>query len=1171
MLDAAAPGEPRRRRLQLPAGTTISPQCGPPAAALAGDVACGVKDEALVRAGDVRMEGGFDVKAALDALFAFISQNYLLVLIAVALLVVFRRTGPFARVRRGLEKALTDNWQLTLLASTGVVLSLASAYTTWDGLRNFTRAPLLSLAIAFGIQGVMLIVAWLIGESFAVGMHQRAADGRRARLADAIIGMALGVALVGLLFYWVLQHFDAITLSSAAGFRADFAKVGEIGLYFLIGLVLIAIIAFGSRRGGDISSSYAQSLRLMLKNAVLWVMFLSSMAASVFFSFDSHFNAIFPAEARARAAEIRTTSQIGSTIADVGALAQRRQLEEAERLFDTEGWKAYDRQLVSLSRQAQDAQGEIEKYCVQQKEEPRRAINQQQERISTAQSRQAGLAGKKLSLTDELSRLKAERPGLAAEYAQHRGELDGKAKEVDAKRIEGMAEDRGVEGSMRQGKGPVYRQRRAELGMLNDQYKIKEERTRDAYRRLNAVDTRLAQIERELSSVDGDLAKLKGEAETAEQRIKSAQAASSGEDNGRLDPARVLPSFERARAAFRQQPSTERLAQLQQQCGNLFGAMASAEATRGRIKSIDCDPKQAAEAAGRVFALNAGIQSFHQRCAGGDKLNGLTTTDALLGFGRNCLQDSGLIGKDSAEVGARLAAIEMNRDDKAHRFVVTWNAFLDGNRLAYLALILAIGVDSLVFMSGLFGAQALRSPLSDVPSPKARSAEQLQAVIDTALLPHTYENARIMLNAMRPMAAREGFTQRVTVRDDDPHAPDLNRLLNAGATIGAVRHIDANVYELRSELFEYLSLVAKKSFGADKSYVVLAELERIMAVSLLPNVRENVETVLRYVHPIEDRPTFQGKIGRQVRPELTAEIRLDEVERNDKKVVRNALNAGATLQAVERANNNHYFISRDFYKALARIRAHFLISAGPEALQIASAGGGGSPPPQRLRQAPHAALPGAPGVSTGEPRRLMPRLAAATSRQPPLEADLRQTIWDELLRAIGLTLASASRIAHGVVREQAAAACRALDQLAQGKEPLRGYLRELEDSKREALVQKYNDLRRSFDGDEKRARLLEEVAEDLERAFKALLLLPEAGLLQELIERLEDAAQSDGGQAPGEQELLGLLRAVQAEIGRIDKSRPEGWKTVLNMIKDRRSDAPTHTIRELDPANKQPI
>jgi hypothetical protein len=1120
---------------------------------------------------------GFDVKAALDALVAFVAQNYLLLLLGLSALILFRRTGVFARVRRALEKALLDNWQLTLLASTGVALSLASAYTTWDGLRNFTRAPLLSLTIAFGIQGVMLIVAWLIGESFAVGMNQRAPSGRRARLPDALIGMVLGVTLVGLIFYWVLQHYDAIRLSHAAGFHADLARIGEIGLYFLIGLVLIAIIAFGSRRGGDISTSYAQSVRLIVKNAVLWVMFLSSMAASVFFSFDSHFNAIFPAEARTRAAEIRTTSQIGSAIADIGALAQRRQLEEAERLFDTEGWKAYDRQLALLSRQAQDSQGEIEKYFVAQMEERRRAINQQQERISTAQSGQVGLAHKKVALTDELSRLKAERPGLAAEYAQHRGELDAKSREIDAKRIESLAEDRGVEGSMKQGKGPIYRQRMSELALLNDQYKIKEERSKDAYRRLNGVDMRVTQIERELSGIDGELAKLKGEAQTAEQRIKATLAASAGDADGKLDPARVLPGFERARAAFRQHPTTEALALLQQQCSNLFGAMASTEAIKGKTRSIDCDPNQAAEAAGRVFALNAGITAFQARCAGGDKLNSLTTTDALLGFGRNCLQESGLIGKDSADAGARLAAIEMNRDDKAHRFVVTWNAFLDGNRLAYLALVLAIGVDALVFMSGLFGAQALRSPLSDVPSPKARSAEQLQAVIDTALLPHTYENARLMLNAMRPMAPREGFTQRVILREDDPHAPDINRLLNAGATIGAVRHVEANVYELRAELFEYLSLAAKKSFGADRSHVLLAELERILAVSLLPNVRENVETVLRYVHPIEDRPTFLEKLSRPgaaaaaaaARPEFTAEIKLDDVERSDKKVVRNALNAGATLEAVERANNNHYLISPDFYRALARIRAHLLIAAGPEALQIASAGGGSSGPAQRLREPSRPALPGAAGGRAGEPRRLMHRLAEAPN--PAEETQVREKIWRELLAAMGLTPASAARLKEDGVREQASAACRALDQLAQANPRLRAYLKQLEEAKREALRQKEDDLRGRFGGHHWQMAALAASRQDLDRQFKALLLLPESGLLHELIERLEEAGQSDGGQAPGEGEMLALLRAVQGEIGRIDKSRPEAWKKVAEMIEARRSDAPSHTIGELDPANKQPI
>jgi septal ring factor EnvC (AmiA/AmiB activator) len=187
-------------------------------------------------------------------------------------------------------------------------------------------------------------------------------------------------------------------------------------------------------------------------------------------------------------------------------------------------------------------------------EERRRAIAQQQERIATAQSGQAGLAGKKVSLTEELSRLKSERPGLAAEYGQHQSELDAKAKEIDAKRVEGMAEDRGVEGTLKQGKGPVFRQRMAELGTLQDQYKIKQERTKDAQKRLNAVESRIAQIERELSTIDGDLAKLKGEAYTAEQRIKQAEAVNADDESAKLDPARVLPAFERARAAFRQQP-----------------------------------------------------------------------------------------------------------------------------------------------------------------------------------------------------------------------------------------------------------------------------------------------------------------------------------------------------------------------------------------------------------------------------------------------------------------------------------------------------------------------------------------------------------------------------------------------------------------------------------------
>ncbi len=74
--------------------------------------------------------------------------------------------------------------------------------------------------------------------------------------------------------------------------------------------------------------------------------------------------------------------------------------------------------------------------------------------------------------------------------------------------------------------------------------------------------------------------------------------------------------------------------------------MSGTPTTKEKVRSIDCDPKQAAEAAARVFALNAGLVAFQASCAGGSKLPQNATTDTLLGFGRKCLQDSGLISKE---------------------------------------------------------------------------------------------------------------------------------------------------------------------------------------------------------------------------------------------------------------------------------------------------------------------------------------------------------------------------------------------------------------------------------------------------------------------------------------------------------------------------------------------
>ena len=128
--------------------------------------------------GRQKMQHVPEVETGLMSWDNWLSQYGALTLFLLLIVFLLWRSGFFARLFRIIEEMMFNNWQLALLGATAVALSLASGYTTFDGLRNFTSAPLLSVLIAFGIQGVMLIVAWLIGESFAAGMNQQLPRGK---------------------------------------------------------------------------------------------------------------------------------------------------------------------------------------------------------------------------------------------------------------------------------------------------------------------------------------------------------------------------------------------------------------------------------------------------------------------------------------------------------------------------------------------------------------------------------------------------------------------------------------------------------------------------------------------------------------------------------------------------------------------------------------------------------------------------------------------------------------------------------------------------------------------------------------------------------------------------------------------------------------------------------
>ncbi len=1042
----------------------------------------------------------------------------------------------FAFVRRvwkravgSVEDTIFSNWRLALLGATGIVLSIASGWTTWDGMRNFTNEPTLSLMITFGIQGVMLIVAWLIGESFASGMHQRGPT-RSMQWTQALGGAVAAIALIALVI--ALVTIGRMPLST------------DQMLFAGVGLALVCLVGFLQ---WDLVQPYLQSSRIVLRNAVLWVMFLSCMATSVFFSFDSLFSAIFPSEERARAAQLRAQNQVAGIVADIGQTISTRQNAEAQELFSRPGWKKYEEQLDELTRASQGAQTAIEAYFVEQMEARRKSIALQQERIATAESSSAGLNTKKIRLSEELSRLKAERPEAAGQVLQQKEVVSGIEKRLDEQRALTLAEERGVEGSGKVGRGKFWRESKAQEQRIASELEVARKRLSSPQSRLRSIDKRVADIKVELAQIDGELAKATGEAQTAQQRIAAAeQDVGDNEDTPRVDPARVLPAFETAKAAFRQEPTAERLANLHQQCTQLVNAMSSAPATKEKVRSIDCDPKQASEAAALIFALNEGAQRFAANCAGGSKLDQQSTTDALFGFARRCLADAGLPSAQTDQLRTMINHAELNRDDRAHRFVVTWNAFQDGNRLAYLALGIAIAIDALVFMSGLFGANAVRSPLQDVPSSRARSASQLEAIIENALLPDKFDNAHAVLEAMQPITPVDGFAQEVIVPyHETPNRARVLKVLNAGAAIDAVAQ-DPNRperYFVRPELFEYLATVAKRYFEADKSNATLAELKHVITVSLQPHVGDHADLVLNHMHPINERHGF------------SSEVLLSDVPEDEKPVVRKVLNAGATLNYIQQDETSddlqRYYVHKDLYKTIAMLSA-VSPKMGPGHRQLAGPAGSGSQYGGDLTaRPPHLPAGAHTQITDGREHK---DTEAGGSANEQNNAQLKLAFLRRLLASLGFEnddVLSVLREDNAV--EAANDAWHALKAHAQNNERLAQFLGQFEREQDQSLRAVYAKLKVEQDGDQAAIDMLDDTASDIHAAWSTLMLHPAAGLIQSLITQLEVAAEADSGVKQNEQELHDRLSNVLSELKNRDLAREEPWRRVEDVLLQHRA------------------
>ena len=253
------------------------------------------------------------------------------------------------RLKMALVEEMLTNWRLALLGLTGLALSVASGWTTWDGMNNFTGNPVLSLLITFGIQGVMLIAAWLIGETFALGLKSNS----RGNASGVFWGLFLTLSVIV-----IAVVFALFTGSDASTLGRDIFDFGEEWSSSIAAAVL-AVVLLGATiyavTQKEIIGPYLRGGKIIFQNLPIWLMFLSCMGTSVFFSFDSLFSTIFPESERKRSGDIRAQNNISGILADVEARLQKRQVQSRKALFKSEAWANYETSLDVLQKEARRA------------------------------------------------------------------------------------------------------------------------------------------------------------------------------------------------------------------------------------------------------------------------------------------------------------------------------------------------------------------------------------------------------------------------------------------------------------------------------------------------------------------------------------------------------------------------------------------------------------------------------------------------------------------------------------------------------------------------------------------------------------------------------------------------------------------------------------------------
>ena len=671
-----------------------------------------------------------------------------------------------------------------------------------------------------------MILSWVLGNRLAsaraIGGAAKAVRAPNAKgliLRPVEVLLIISIILFALnLIAWKFGLLDAFHISDSVGPTSAM-------IFAVISLSLLSVLILVSY-GPELIHGTVQAFVTGIKNFVVISMLVACVFASVFFSFDSLFSRILPDDERRRIADFRSRS----VVMDIRSALQVAALDEHDMrrkaLFQSTAWSKYRSDIEEITTALNEVPQIVDAQIARDKEKKRQSERKQVIQVARFAEKRAQMEQRRVAFQGEL-KISREKYGIRqATIVALTEKMARLQRHIAVKTVELDAELNGLGSSRVKGRGPAYRQLADEVAASRSRLqRLSAERTvvkaqRDELSTTNlALETEIAEridAERRLSYNSNGLIVADGQQERIGQL--TVQKANS---------LLQITKLRSAQRQFETEPSSGTLATLQSHCAVSLDAL-KLDSGRSALKSHPtCEASGLRAKAAPVFASKDGLLKLEADCLNQGAPYG-DDFEAGVVMARQCIVTSGLLPARTASLTAKLEALERERDDKAHRFVVSMNAFLDGNKLAFLAAGIALAIDLLVLASGLLGALALQPRVFNVVIPNEDMPNDVDGerhsdfarILRLALGDAAQDNAQRVLEYIEPSERGPSIGMKIEIAGvANEDRGFVRQFLNAGAAFGLVYSTATSEAAIGINNSLYLAVLEL----ADRSDVQIAE------------------------------------------------------------------------------------------------------------------------------------------------------------------------------------------------------------------------------------------------------------------------------------------------------------------------------------------------------------